>query len=709
MALFTALALAGGALVASSMVQRKPNPPSLIDALIDGEPKQATLLPPQTQQALARAREVTKDLFSDTRQQQQQALNATYDTSAEQNAEQTQRQNLVVASGGLGLALLGSLVAPLFYLPSIACSLYAFRSLFQAAYQVYREERKLDYRAVWAITIPLALVSGYVTAASFGGILGLFNFYLVAKTESRSKRYIADLFGGQVRTVWLLIDGVEVETPFEQVQVGDTVVVHAGQMIPADGTIVDGMATIDQHMLTGEAQPVEKEVGAPVLASTVLLSGRIHIRVDKAGDATVAAQITEMLSQTTDFKRTLESRTDRFMNQLTLPILGLSALALPLAGMGGAVAVLWYYPGSRMMFFGPMSMLSYLQVAAQRGILVKDGRALESLQQIDTVVFDKTGTLTLEQPTVSRIHCYNGVSEPEILRYAAAAEAKQSHPIASAILQAAADHGIDLPLLEDAHYKVGYGLKTQIEGRTTRVGSVRFMTLEGMAVPPEVVTQQAESHAQGHSLVLVALDSEVIGAIELAPTIRPEARQIISELHKRGIETAIISGDNDAPTRRLAAEIGIDRYFAEVLPEDKANLVTQLQEEGHKVCFVGDGINDSIALKTADVAVSLRGATTIATDMAEIVFMNGTLKQLPELFHLADEFAANMRTNMLASVLPGAIGIAGTLLFGWGMGICVLLAQGSTPVGVYNAIKPMLDERKHLATLTADKPNTRKY
>ncbi|MEZ4734799.1 MAG: hypothetical protein R3E79_47510 [Caldilineaceae bacterium] len=344
MPFFPTLAVAGAAAVVGVAMGRHPKPSRLVDVLIDGEPKQATLLPPKTQQALTRAYEVAQDLFSDTRQQQQQALNATYDTSTEQDAEQTQRRNLMVAGGGLGLAILGAWVAPLFYLPSILCNLYAFRFIFQEAYRVYREERKLDYRAVWAISIPLALTSGNVAAASFGGVLGLFNFYLVAKTESRSKRHIADLFGGQICTVWLLVDGVEVETPFEQVRVGNTVVVHAGQMIPVDGTIVEGMATIDQHMLTGEAQPVEKERGELVLASTVLLSGRIHIRVDKAGDATVAAQITEMLSQTTDFKRTLESRTDRFMNQITLPILGLSALALPVAGMGGAVAVLWYYP-----------------------------------------------------------------------------------------------------------------------------------------------------------------------------------------------------------------------------------------------------------------------------------------------------------------------------------------------------------------------------
>ncbi|MEZ4868152.1 MAG: heavy metal translocating P-type ATPase [Caldilineaceae bacterium] len=694
MALLTSLALAGGALMASAVARRKPTPPHLVDALIDGEPKQATLLPPQAQQTLTRVQELAQDLFGDTRQQYQQALNTTYASDAEERAEAIGKQDLKVAAIGLALATAGALAAPMLYLPSALCTLYVMRNWFTVAYTALMEERRVDYRLIWALTIPAALAGGYFWAAAFGSLFGRVNWYLAAKTENRSKRTVADLFGGQLRTVWLLVDGVEVEAPFAQVQQGDTVVVHAGQMIPVDGTITHGAATIDQHMLTGESQPTEKGVGDGVLASTVVLSGRLCIEVEKAGSATVAAQITDMLSQTTDFKRTLQSRTDRWLNRMALPILGVSALALPFAGVGGAVAVLWYYPGARMMVFGPMSMLSYLQVAAQRGILVKDGRALEALYEVDTVVFDKTGTLTLEQPTVSRVLCYNGVTEPEILRFAAAAETKQSHPIARAILYAAHEHGLDLPLLEDAQYKVGYGLKTQIAGRTTRVGSVRFMTAEGIPVPAEVAAQQIESHDQGHSLVLVALDDEVVGAIELQPTIRPEAQEIIQRLHARGIETVIISGDNEAPTNQLAAQLGIDRYFAEVLPEDKANLVAQLQEEGHKVCFVGDGINDSIALKSADVAVSLRGATTIATDMAEIVFMDGTLGQLPTLFELADEFAANMRTNLLAAVAPGVIGIAGTLLFGWGMTLCVLLAQGSAPVGIYNALKPILDERK---------------
>ena len=696
MGLLRVLAVVNGALL--PFRSASPPPPKslpLIEALIDGEAKVAVLLPPALPGPLNRVQSVVSELLSDTRQTQQHALNPVAAAQPVDNTAQMQKQNLLVAATGWGLGILGGLGAPLLYVPSALCTLYAFRFLFTDAYRIYAEERRLDYRAIWAMIIPAALAIGAVTSAAFGALLGIVGYYLVAKTENRSKQQIAELFGGQIGTVWLLVDGVEVEASLAQLNSGDIIVVQAGQMIPVDGTIVTGTATVDQHMLTGEAQPVEKAPGDGVLTATIVLSGRIQIQVEKAGEATVAAQITQVLNQSSNLKRALQSRTDRMMNRLTWPILGLSALAVPFAGLSGAVAVLWYYPGGRLMNFGALSMLSTLQVAAQRGILVKDGRALETLTEIDTVVFDKTGTLTLEQPTVSQVFCYNGLVQQDLLRYAAAAEAKQSHPIARAILQAAADHSLTLPPLEEAHYKVGYGLKTRIEGVMVCVGSVRFMQMEGIAVPLTIIEQQAASHAIGNSLVLVALNNEIVGALELTPTIRPEADAIIRSLHARGIQTVIISGDNEAPTQRLATELGISRYFAEVLPQDKANLVAQLQAEGHKVCFVGDGINDAIALKTANVAISLRGATTIATDMADIVFMDGALRQLPTLFQLADEFAANMFINLVAAVVPPVLGIASTLFLGWGFGIAVVLSQVNLPVGIYNALRPLLDEEKN--------------
>lgn len=632
-------------------------------------------------------------LFADTRQKQQYILNASYDVSEDQKAEKVRQRNLIISSFGFGFATIGLFGIPILNIPSVLLTIYASRFLVRDAYYYSIKERRLDYRVILAFSTVTALLGGFVWAGSFGIFFASINWYLVAKTESRSKRSIIDLFGGQIRTVYIFVDGVELEISFTEVKVGDIVVVDAGQMIPVDGTITMGTATIDQHILTGESQPVEMGIGDSVLASTIMLSGRLHIHVDKAGDATVAAQVTDMLSQTTDFKQTLESRTERWLNKMASPLIGLSVVSLPLVGGEGALAILWHYPGFRMTLFGPISMLSYLQVAAKRGILIKDGRALEELRDVDTVVFDKTGTLTLEQPTVRRVCCYNGLTESDLLRYTAAAESKQSHPIAYAIMQTAADSGLELPILEDAEYKAGYGLKVRIEGHAVHVGSIRFMSMENITVPQAIMSQQAQIHAQGHLLILVAVDDELAGAIELQPTVRPEAQEIIQYLHSREVKMVIISGDHDAPTRRLAMNLGIDHYFSEVLPEDKANLVAQLRSEKRKVCFIGDGINDSVALKTADVAVSLRGATTAATDIAEIIFMDGTLRQLPNLFELADEFAANMHINMLAAMLPGIIGIAGTLLFGWGMTFGVILMQSSTPVGLYNSIKPLLDEK----------------
>lgn len=693
MALLTSMAIIGGATAAGTAIANRRRRGRLADVLNDGKSKVGPLLQLEPPAFVTQIQKLARDFFSDTRQQYQQSLSTTYEASVEQEAEQVLKRDLMITATGFGLATAGALLSPILYLLSIGCTLYVGRVFFQDAYRLLVEEHRFDYRSMTALLITAALLGGFIWWASFGVVFGVLSMYLVAKTENRSKQYIADLFGGQVRTVWLWVDGAELETPIEYVRVGDIVVIHAGQTIPLDGTITQGLATLDQHMLTGEYQPAEKGVGDAVFAATIVLAGHIRIRVEKAGSESVAAQISAMLSNTTEFKEALESRTERWLNQMTYPLLGASVLALPLAGLSGAVAILWYYPGYRMIVFGPLSMLSFLQIAAQRGILVKDGRALEVLQEVDTVVFDKTGTLTLEQPTVSRVFCCNGASEADVLSYAAAAEAKQEHPIARAILHAAKEQHLDLPVVEDTTYTVGYGLGVEIGGRRVRVGSIRFMDMEAITVPDDIAEQQVESHEKGHSLILVSSDHELIGAIELQPTLRPETEELVKCLHQRGLATVIISGDHEAPTRWLAEQAGVERYVAEVLPADKANLVEELQREGHKVCFIGDGINDAIALQQADVAISLRGATTLATDVAQIVLMDGSLRQIPLLFELTDEFAANMRTNFIATVAPSIIGIAGTLLFGWGVPVCMLLVQVSIPVALYNTLQPLVIER----------------
>jgi Cu2+-exporting ATPase len=342
-----------------------------------------------------------------------------------------------------------------------------------------------------------------------------------------------------------------------------------------------------------------------------------------------------------------------------------------------------------MRYFGPFSMLNYLNIAARQGILIKDGRSIELLRDIDTVVFDKTGTLTLEQPQVKHIHSCSGLSADEILTFAAAAEDRQSHPIACAILAEADSRQLDFPPIEDIHYEIGYGIKVQIRDQTVRVGSDRFMAMEGILIPDKICQLQSSCHQEGYSLVMIAIDGELAGAIELRSTVRPEAMSIIRQLQERQLELVIISGDHEGPTRQLAQQLGIERYFAQVLPEDKAKLVEQLQQEGHSVCFVGDGINDAIALKKAKVSISLRGATTLATDTAQIVLMDGKLTKLIDLFKIAQEFEENLKINLAISTIPAFLCIGGVFLLRWSALTTVVITESVFVAGLMNSTWPL--------------------
>lgn len=626
-----------------------------------------------------------------TRQEHQRALGANGEATPISLAESVARRNLGIATLSVGIVA-GASFFPLLYVVSAGMFLYLAQVIYGEAYQALIKQRRLNHRVLNALIVTGAVLGGLLSAAVVGMWFGRLIQWLIVKTEDHSRQSLSDLFGDWPRTAWVLVDGIEVEIPLAQVQRGDRVIVHAGQPLPVDGVIVEGFATIDQHMLTGESQLVEKILGDPVLATTLLVAGRICVYVEKSGEQTVAAQIVKTLTDMTDFKQNLRSRAEAFVERITLPILALSTCAWPLLGLSSALAILWSAPGVRMVFFAPLSMLSFLQVAAQRGILIKDGRSLELLRDVDTVVFDKTGTLTLAEPQVGQIYCYNGLTEEILLTYAAAAEQKLSHPLARAIVQAAQARNLTLPAIDDAQYAVGYGITVQISGQTVRVGSTHFMEMEGILLPTTLRQQQSASHCLGHSLVLVALDQELAGALELQPTIRPEVQQICQSLRARNLKLCIISGDHAGPTQHLAQALGIDQTFAEVLPQDKASLIEQLQREGRKVCFVGDGINDALALKQAQVSVSLQGATTIATDAAQIVLMQGDLTQLVHLFEMAQAFEANMKLNFIAATVPGIVCIGGSLFLGWGLMTSVLLTQLTTPLAVYNAMRPLLND-----------------
>ncbi len=483
---------------------------------------------------------------------------------------------------------------------------------------------------------------------------------------------------------------MEVDIPLEAVQKEEIIVVNAGEIIPIDGIITDGFASIDQHSLTGESQPVEKEVGSQVFAATLVLAGRILVQVEKTGTNTNAAKIGHILQQTQDFKETLRLRWKQIADSFAAPTLFVSGLTLPLLGANPAMAVLWSGFGYNMQLFGPIGVLNFLHMMAKNGLLIKDGRSLEMLQQIDTVVFDKTGTLTMEQPQLSHLYPRKPFNEETLLTYAAAAEYRQTHPIAKAILIAAEQRGLDLPVIDEAAYQVGYGIEVKIKTTVVQVGSARFMHQKGIRLPTEIQDLKTRCDANGHSLVYVALNNNLAGVLELQPCIRPEAKEIIDYLKAQGISLYIISGDHEQPTRMLAHELGIEHYFAETLPDKKAELIAKLRASGKFVGFIGDGINDAIALKQANVSISLRGASTAATDTAQIILMDGDLNKLKSLFEITKAFEANMRTNYLTSMVPGVVCLGGVFLFHMGVVGGLVVSYTGKMVGLMNTMLPLV-------------------
>ncbi|MCW5849360.1 MAG: heavy metal translocating P-type ATPase [Anaerolineae bacterium] len=633
-------------------------------------------------------------LFGESGDHHLAALGLPVDETAVNPREKYINRHLMIALLTTGATVAGTTIAPPLLVVGALGTLFMTIMPAQNAYYFLTERRKLTTALATTLATVGAWLGGYYLAAALGGVLYQASEKLLFTSQNRARQSLVSVFGQQPRSAWVLVDGVEVEVPFDQVQVGDIAVVQAGQVIPVDGTIVRGVATIDQHALTGEAQPVERGVGDPVLATTVVLTGAIQVRVEKAGQATTAAEIAHIFNEVDSYQLSVQAKATDFGDQAVLPTLIISGLAWPLLGANSAVALLRLPLGSSLRLTAPITLLNYLNILAREGVLVKDGRSLELLAQVDTIVFDKTGTLTLEQPHVAQVHTVEGWSAEAVLALAATAEQRQSHPIARAIMTAAHEQSLPLAAIDDAHYAVGFGIQVHtpitghfVEGQVIRVGSGRFMAMEGLTLPVNLADVQATCAAQGHSVVLVAVGEQVVGALELHATVRPEAQNLIQSLHARGLTLYILSGDQEAPTQRLAHELGMDHYRANVLPEGKAAVIQELQAQGRKVCFVGDGINDAIALKTAQVSVSLRGATTIAMDAAQIVLMDQSLDQFGRLLDVATDLEATQERGFTLTKGMRVALLGGVVLFSYDILWSLVIMWSSTVAGLLNATR----------------------
>ena len=614
--------------------------------------------------------------------------------------------SLALCTASLPLAAAAQFAFP--PLLPVAAVLFAYTSIptFQGAYDLTFKEKRLGCDTLDAIVVVGCLATLQIFPGAVLCWCLALGRTLVQRTEDRSKKMLLNVFGKQPRFVWVVQDGVEIQVPMQDLKQGDIIVVNTGDVMPVDGVVSEGYAMIDQHALTGESTPAEKGPGDRVFASTVLVAGKVFVAVECSGTETASAKIGKILADTAGYKLSRQHAGERLADRAAGPMIGLGALGYAALGPAGAVAIVNCDLGTGIRMAAPLAMLSSLSLCASKGILIKDGRALDLMNEIDTVLFDKTGTLTRERPEVGAIHACNGWDEEAILRYTAAAEQKFHHPIALAILHAAEERDLHLPPVEDSELKVGFGITVQLDGHSVRVGSRRFIEQEGIEITADVAAALEQAHALGNTMVLVAIDGALGGAIELQASIRPEVTEIVKGLRDRGIKhLAIISGDHEAPTKRLAEQLGMDRYFAQVLPADKADYVAKLQAEGKKVCFVGDGINDSIALKKANVSISLRGASTIATDTAHIVFLDEGLAHLCELRDIAQNLHRNVKRSWNMIVIPNVICVAGVFTAGFGIWASVVFNNITAVAALANGLWPMrqvaANEKKRRQALAA--------
>lgn len=570
------------------------------------------------------------------------------------------------------------------------------------------KEKKVDGYVLYSIADIMMLGLGAYASAAVGiGLLHL-SKYILSNTKEKSKKQLVDIFSQQPDKVWIIKNGVEVQIPIDQVKENDTLIISAGDIVPVDGIVTEGIAAVDQKLLTGEPQPADKAVGDRVFASTMILSGRINIHMEKSGKETIVAKIGEIINRSIEFKGSQELKGEKWADSFTVPVLALGFMSWPFLGPMGVVAILYCHIANSIRVVAPLGTLNYLNIAMQNGILVKDGHVLEELVSIDTIIFDKTGTLTQETPIVGEIAlCDTHYGEEEILFYAAAAEQKSVHPIAKAILKKAEDRKLVLPKIDDSSYKIGYGISVDIKDRSIHIGSHRFMKMNNIGIPGTIQKRMDKALAIGHSVIFVAINSKLQGMLEIQTIVRPEAKETVQVLRKSGIKfMAIVSGNQEQPTKALANFLEMDDCFYETLPEEKASIVEQLQKKGKKVAFIGDGVNDTIAMEKADISISLSGASTIATDVAQVILMDGSLMHIPYLLELSKKLDKNLSRSLILNIIPNVIALNGVLFFRFGLITTMLISQSPLVLGAINAWLPVRSKANDLLDYDDYRPNS---
>lgn len=512
--------------------------------------------------------------------------------------------------------------------------------------------------------------------------------YFEASAKGRAREAISKLVEMGAKEATLLIDGAELVVPIDQVRVGDLVRVRPGEKIPVDGEIVDGRAAVDESMLTGESVPVEKAVGDHVAGATVNVDGLLTVRATAVGADTALAQIVRLVAQAQGGKAPVQRLADRVSAVFVPAVIGIAVAtfaawtliaANPVAGMTAAVAVLIIACPCALGLATPTAIMVGTGRGADLGILVKGGEVLEASKKIDTVVFDKTGTLTRGQMQLTDTIAGKRRQPDLVLRIAAAAETGSEHPIGAAIVTGARERGLQLPAASEFVNFAGHGVRAKVDGSTVLVGRRKLMAEHDVQLPEHLAAAALELEERGRTAVFVGRDSQVVGVLAVADTVKDDAADVIRRLHAMGLQVVMITGDNARTAAAIAAQVGIDRVLAEVLPADKVAEVRRLQSEGRVVAMVGDGVNDAPALVQADLGIAIGTGTDVAIEASDITLMSGRLDGVVLAIGLSRQTLRTIYQNLgwafgynTAAIPLAALGMMNPVLAGAAMGFSSL-------------------------------------
>lgn len=508
---------------------------------------------------------------------------------------------------------------------------------------------KIEVPVLDATAIGVSMLRGdYGTASSVMFLLGVGEL-LEEWTHKKSVGDLARSMSLNVGKVWLKKDGQEILVPSEKIVSGDEIVVHMGNLVPFDGEVSDGEGMVNQASLTGESVPVRRTLGSVVYAGTVLEEGELTILVKQTGGSSRYEKITAMIEESEKLKSGLESKAEHLADRLVPYSLGGTALTYLLTrNATKALSILMVDFSCALKLAMPISVLSAIREANQHKITVKGGKFLEAVADADTIVFDKTGTLTKAQPTVAEVVSFSETKSPdELLRIAACLEEHFPHSMAKAVVDAAREKHLDH---EEMHSKVEYivahGISTTIEGKKAVIGSYHFVFEDENSVIPKGMEEKFSRLPAEYSHLYLAIEGVLAAVICIEDPLRPEAAEIVRQLKKAGLKKIVMmTGDSERTAKAIAKKVGVDEYYAEVMPEDKANFVEKEKAEGRKVIMIGDGINDSPALSAADVGIAISEGAEIAREIADITVAADDLAEILVLRMLSNRLMKRIHRN----------------------------------------------------------------